>query len=67
MAFQGLCSNCGLPVWLAVLQSQIWDRLAFLSKYCDDLLLQATLYVYEMKGSDMAVTKIEHPDPSLES
>jgi len=29
--------------------------------------MQATLYVYEMKDSEMAVTKIEHPDPSLES
>lgn len=29
--------------------------------------LQATLYVYEMKDSEMAVTKIEHPDPTLES
>lgn len=29
--------------------------------------IQATLYVYEMKDGDMAVTKIEHPDPSLES
>ncbi|DBA68004.1 hypothetical protein WJX79_002108 [Trebouxia sp. C0005] len=28
---------------------------------------KATLYVYEMKDSEMAVTKIEHPDPSLES
>ena len=30
-------------------------------------VLQATLYVYEMKSGEMAVTKIEHPDPSLES
>ena len=36
-------------------------------KYCDDVVLQATLYVYEMKGSEMAVTKIEHPDPSLDN
>ena len=26
--------------------------------------LQATLYVYEMKHGEMAVTKIEHPDPA---
>ena len=34
---------------------------------CADFVLQATLYVYEMKGSEMAVTKIEHPDRSSET
>ena len=29
--------------------------------------MQATLYVYEMKDGEMSVTKIEHPDPSLDS
>lgn len=28
---------------------------------------KATLYVYEMKDGEMSVTKIEHPDPSLDS
>ena len=28
--------------------------------------MQATLYVYEMKDGEMAVTKIEHPDPATE-
>lgn len=35
--------------------------------HCAVFVLQATLYVYEMKGSEMAVTKIEHPDRSQES
>ena len=73
MALQDCAANMDCLVgWLYSnivpnIEPQFWHCLALLSEHCGDLVLQATLYVYEMKGSEMAVTKIEHPDPSLES
>lgn len=68
----GLCSKYWLPSWQAIFFYSLCARPDTLVDYlepksCHKLLSQAILYVYEMKGSEMAVTKIEHPDPSLES
>lgn len=55
-----------LAVATAVLPDDQWCPVILLLTPLTGLpaFMQATLYVYEMKDGEMAVTKIEHPDPA---